>query len=88
VHVRDVVAANIAAYQSQVRGEVFNVGSGEAFSVKELADMISTRQLHTEARKGDSAATLADISKIKAVLGWSPQISFADGLKELQASVR
>jgi nucleoside-diphosphate-sugar epimerase len=88
VHVRDVVAANIAAYQSQVRGEVFNVGSGEAFSVKELADMISTRQVHTEARNGDAAATLADISKIKAVLGWSPQISFADGLKELQASVR
>jgi UDP-glucose 4-epimerase len=85
VHVRDVVAANIAAYQSDVRGEAFNVGSGEAFSVKQLADMISPRQVHTEGRKGDSAATLADISKIKAALGWSPQISFADGLKELRA---
>jgi nucleoside-diphosphate-sugar epimerase len=85
VHVRDVVAANIAAYQSQVRREVFNVGSGECFSVKELANMISPRHIHTEGRKGDSAATLADISKIKAVLGWSPQISFAEGLKELKA---
>jgi nucleoside-diphosphate-sugar epimerase len=84
VHVRDVVAANIAAYESGVRGEVFNVGSGESLSVKELADMISPHQIHTEGRKGDSAATLADISKIKAVLGWSPQISFAEGLKELK----
>ncbi len=87
VHVRDVVAANIAAYESKVRGETFNVGSGENLSVKELADMISPRQVHVAGRKGDSAATLADISKIKAMLGWSPQISFADGLKELKALI-
>ena len=83
VHVRDVVAANIAAYESAVRGEVFNVGSGASLSVKELADLISPNQVHTEARKGDSLATLADISKIKAQLGWSPRIAFTDGLKEL-----
>jgi UDP-glucose 4-epimerase len=89
VHVRDVVAANIAAFEHApdkgVRGEVFNVGSGENLSVKELADMISSHQLVTEGRKGDSVATLADISKIKAVLGWSPQVAFADGLKELKS---
>ena len=66
-----------------VRGEVFNVGSGTSLSVKELADMISPDQVHTEARKNDSEATLADISRIRAALGWSPQISFAEGLKEL-----
>jgi UDP-glucose 4-epimerase len=83
IHVRDVVAANIAALESGVRGEVFNVGSGTSLSVKQLADMISPDQIHTEARKNDSEATLADISKIQAALGWSPKISFADGLKEL-----
>ena len=83
VHVRDVVAANIAALPSTLRGEVFNVGSGTNISVQELADMISPDQVHTEGRKGDSAATLADIAKIKAALGWSPRVSFLDGLKEL-----
>ena len=87
IHVRDVVAANISAFEHAeedgVRGEIFNVGSGENLSVKALADMISPDQIHTEARKGDAAATLADISKIRARLGWSPQISFAEGLKEL-----
>ena len=87
VHVRDVVAANILAFEraheSGVRGEVFNVGSGESLSVKELADMISPNQIHTEARIGDAAATLADISKIRARLGWSPSVCFKDGLKEL-----
>ena len=85
VHVRDVVAANIAAFESPRRAEIFNVGSGENISVKQLADMISPAQANVEGRKGDSAATLADISKIKTALGWSPEISFAQGLKELKA---
>ena len=89
VHVRDVVAANIAAYEhvreKGVRGEAFNVGSGENVSVQELADMISSNQVHTEARKGDAGITLADISKIRDRLGWSPKIPFAEGLKELIA---
>lgn len=83
VHVRDVVAANIAALESAARGMVINVGSGTSLSVKELADMISPDQIHTEGRKGDSLATLADISKIKDALGWTPKTSFAEGLKEL-----
>ncbi len=84
IHVRDIVAANLAALNSAVHGEIFNVGSGSNISVKELADMISSDQIHVEGRKGDSAATLADISKIKAALCWSPQVSFADGLRELR----
>jgi UDP-glucose 4-epimerase len=83
VHVRDVVRANIAAYESDLRGEVFNVGSGRNISVKELADMISPDQCHTEGRTGDAVATLADISKIRAALGWKPEVSFVEGLKEL-----
>src|SRR5215469_10480081 len=85
IHVKDVVSANIAAMESSVRCEVFNVGSGTNLSVKELADMISPNQVHAEARKNDSFETLADISKIQAALGWSPKISFAEGLKELGA---
>jgi UDP-glucose 4-epimerase len=88
IHVRDVVAANIAACESPLRGEVFNVGSGTSISVKELADMISPNQIHIVARKGDSMATLADISKIQAALGWMPKISFTDGLNELKAPAK
>jgi UDP-glucose 4-epimerase len=87
VHVRDVVAANILSFEhaqeAGVRGEVFNVGSGENLSVKALANMISPNQVQAPARRGDAAATLADISKIRDRLGWSPKVSFAEGLKEL-----
>lgn len=84
IHVRDVVAAQIAAYESELRHQVFNIGSGSNISVQELADMISPNQVRGPARADDSRGTLADISKIRAALGWAPQVSFADGLAELR----
>lgn len=84
IHVRDVVAAQIAAYESDLRLQAFNVGSGTSISVQELADMISPNQVCGPARADDSRGTLADIAKIHAALGWAPQMSFADGLAELR----
>jgi UDP-glucose 4-epimerase len=74
VFVKDVVNANILAATSEVdlRGDVFNVGSGENCSVNYLAKMISKRYTYLPARVGEARHTLADISKIKNVLGWQP----------------
>jgi UDP-glucose 4-epimerase len=83
VHVRDVVGANWAAYQSDVQNTVLNVGTGTNISIKELADMISKEQIFQPRRRGDAEITLADISRIKALTGWQPKVRFADGLAEL-----
>lgn len=84
VHVRDVAAANIAAYRSSVRGVRINVGSGTSISVKELADMISTRQEYGPRRVADADVTLADLSRIRELLKWEPRVSFREGLEELR----
>jgi nucleoside-diphosphate-sugar epimerase len=86
IHVRDVAAANLAALRSPVRGEVFNVGSGENLSVQELANFISPDQAYGPRRTADAEVTLADMTKTRGVLGWSPAVSFAEGLAELHAS--
>lgn len=83
IHVSDVVEANLAAYASDVEGTVLNVGSGTNISIKEIADLISSQQVHLARRTGDAEVTLADISRIKSLLSWKPQISFAEGLKLL-----
>jgi nucleoside-diphosphate-sugar epimerase len=83
IHVLDIADANIAAFESDVRGETFNVGSGTNISIKELADLITPNQLVTPRRAGDSMETLADIGHIKALLGWEPKIAFADGLHQM-----
>jgi nucleoside-diphosphate-sugar epimerase len=84
VHVRDVVAANIAAYNSDAQDMALNVGSGENYSIKELADMISDHQVYGPRRQGDADVTLADISRIKRLIGWTPKVRFEDGLAELK----
>jgi nucleoside-diphosphate-sugar epimerase len=83
VHVRDVVEANLAAYRSPAQGVTLNVGSGKNVSVKELADLVSSEQVHQPRRAGDAEITLADITRIREVLGWQPRVSFEDGVREL-----
>ena len=85
VHVSDVAKANIAAFESDQRRRIFNVGSGTNISVKELADLISANQVFVERRPGDADNTLADITAIKAALGWEPEVSFEAGLGEMMA---
>lgn len=81
-HVSDVVEANIAAMKSEIHGELFNVGTGRNISILELANMISDNIQHIDARPGESRETLADIMKIKALLGWSPKIKLEDYIRE------
>lgn len=83
VHVDDVVEANLLAWRSTLRNRTYNVGSGGALSIQELADLVSPHQVFTEARAGDSGCTLADLSRIRAELGWEPRVSFAEGLAQL-----
>ena len=85
VHVRDAVAAAIAAFEGAARGQAFNVGSGTNISVKELADLISSNQKFGPRRAGDAEDTLADLTRVRAGLGWEPKVSFEDGLRELMA---
>jgi nucleoside-diphosphate-sugar epimerase len=83
IHVRDVAAANLAALDAPVHGVRLNVGSGTSVSVKELADLISTRQEFGPRRLADAEVTLADISRTRELLGWTPKVSFREGIEEL-----
>lgn len=85
VHVSDVVRANIlAAASSKVgRGEVINIGGGKNYSVLEVADLIGGPKVFIEPRI-EPKHTLADISKARELLGWSPTIQFKDGIEELK----
>jgi UDP-glucose 4-epimerase len=87
VHVDDVVRANLLAFESDRRGAIFNVGTGDTISIKELADIISPNQLHVARRKGDAEVTLADITRIRAELGWEPTVPIVEGIRAMMARV-
>ena len=84
VHVKDVARANHMAATLPVDnhlGEVFNVGSGTCYTIQEIANAISLNQTYIPERKGEMDTTFADITKIKKVIGWKPEIDVLDWLK-------
>ena len=87
IHVQDLALAHLAALKKVESGylsQVYNVGSGKGYSVKEMMDQISKslgRDINPEvsqARAGDSPKLIASIDKIKEQLGWSAKASLEE----------
>lgn len=75
VYVKDVARANyLAAISDLDETEVFNVGTGKNYSVKEIANAISDLQTHIPEREGEMKITLANVDKIEKYLGWKPEV--------------
>jgi dTDP-L-rhamnose 4-epimerase len=97
VHVQDVARAFVLALQSPAAaGQVFNIGSGTAVSIQQVAEQIAAAMGRREvrpvllgkARTGDIRHCFADIGLAQRVLGFAPRRSFADSLGELAEWVR
>jgi UDP-glucose 4-epimerase len=84
-HVRDVVRANLLAAESRKvgSGEAINIGAGRNASVNRIAELIGGPTVNVEARL-EPHDTLADISRAKELLGWSPNVSLEEGIAELK----
>lgn len=82
VYVKDVARANyLAAISDLDETEVFNVGTGKNYSVKEIANAISDLQTHIPEREGEMKITLANVDKIEKYLGWKPEVDVMDWIE-------
>jgi len=79
--VTDVADAFLCAAASRVTGEVFNVGSGQTYSVNRLVELLGGDVVHIPKRPGEPDCTFADTCKIRQVLGWTPRVSFEQGVR-------
>jgi dTDP-L-rhamnose 4-epimerase len=91
VSVYDVArACRLALESDEAAGQVLNVGSGESVSVCEIAAQLATvldkdiePEVSEKARVGDIRHCFADISRARDLLGFEPQVSLEDGMREL-----
>lgn len=90
VYVKDIARANIAALQAEVTDESFNIGNCEETSLRGLLDVllkVNNSGLSPEFRAENSinpvSRRLADISKAKKLLDFTPSVSLEKGMKEL-----
>ena len=93
LYIDDMVQAYIKCIELEdLTFEVFNIGSGESYSVEEIAYIIADKypgkipvNFTGEVRKNEVRDTKADISKAKSKLGWAPRIDFRQGIELMSA---
>ena len=91
VHVSDVIEAFYCAIRNidAKSGNVYNIGSGTATSINELASLLISSKgkdlqvIHKPALEGEIKDSKADISLAENDIGYSPQVSLSDGLANL-----
>ena len=97
VHVRDVARAfRLALEKPQAAGHVINVGSGEAYAIREVAELLAEAmgvphiapEIMQKARSGDIRNCFADISRARELLGYEPQFRLEHTLDEIVDWVR
>ena len=86
-YVTDVVNAFVSAAESEVAGEVFNVGSGNTYSVNALVTLLGGDVEHIPKRPGEPDQTFADTRKIRSRLGWSPKVSFEQWVSNMLKNI-
>lgn len=87
VHLDDVIGAIDSLRRSPKLGGTFNIGSGESYSVAEVAEMVRSAANVSKPfvsrgnrRVNDIPDVIADITAIRDAAGWSPSITLRDGL--------
>ncbi|WP_342642148.1 NAD-dependent epimerase/dehydratase family protein [Rhodoligotrophos ferricapiens] len=97
VHVRDVARAfRLALEKPDAPGHVINIGSGQAYTITEVATRLAEVMGKSEimpdilgkARSGDIRNCFADISKARDLLGFEPEHKLETALPELAEWVR
>lgn len=89
VNVRDVVQANLLASEHPAApGKIFNVCTGVETRLLDLLDILyeifpnAPKHVHAEPRAGDIYRSIGTPKKIMETLGFKPNVTLAEGLKE------
>lgn len=90
VYLEDIVAALLATQELPDGYRVFNLGSGVSLSVQQVIDTIqevarTNKKIVSDQviRNNELMNVVADISCVKAALGWVPAYSFQDGIESI-----
>ncbi len=93
-YVDNVVEANLLAARADgVNGVSLNIATGVSETIVRAADLIGelvgrqVEKVFVEAQPADVRASLADISEARRLIGYDPQVPFADGLRRTIDSI-
>ena len=87
VFVTDVAKAFLAAAESELAGECFNLGTGDPQSVNRLVELLGGEVEYIPKRPGEPDVTWAATEKIRSQLGWKPMVTFEEGVAAMLENI-
>ena len=95
INVRDIVQANLLASQHPAApGQIFNVCTGVETRLLDLLEILyeifpnAPKHVHAEPRAGDIYRSIGTPKKAMEVLGFKPQVTLVEGVKEAVEEMR
>jgi len=95
INVRDIVQANLLASQHPAApGQIFNVCTGVETRLLDLLEILyeifpnASKHVHAEPRAGDIYRSIGTPKKAMEVLGFKPQVTLVEGVKEAVEEMR
>ncbi|ABM76856.1 NAD-dependent epimerase/dehydratase family protein [Prochlorococcus marinus] len=86
-YVTDVCNGLIKAALSSVTNSIINIGSGNPQTINYLANLIGGERVFIPQRPGEPDITHADITLARELLGYSPKITFEEGVQKVMDSI-
>jgi len=86
-YVTDVALAFYLAAKSNIKQDIFNVGTGKPTSVNFIARKLGGKVIHIPKRPGEPDRSQADIKKITKGLNWKPKVSIEMGIKIMKENI-
>ena len=91
ISVGDLVQVNLGVMDThKADNQILNVGSGRAIPIRDVAEVLARAcgkdvapEITKTFRKGDVRHCFADNTKLKTILGYTPETSFERGIRDL-----
>jgi UDP-glucose 4-epimerase len=87
LYASDVARAFLAAAETPISGEAYNLAAGKPQSVNYLVELLGGDKIHIAKRPGEPDCTWADTAKITRDLAWRPQVSFEEGVANVMNNI-
>jgi len=87
LYATDVAEAFLAAAETPLSGEIWNLGAGNPQTINRLIELLGGEKVFIPKRPGEPHTTWADTTKIRKELNWLPLVSFEDGVSLMLAEI-